>query len=683
MSDYNSQHGGTQIDLYLQEGHEAKEAVDEILAGIGNYVKFTDVATTGRSGAMSPTDKGVVNKASFMLKGWKLPNPTINNLTLYTDQGIYGIYRRDPMQYPSEPCLGYLLVLVDASACHHYYIGACDPTNWQAAGKEGIYTRTRKSSTWSAWQEHGDTDEIIKLIKGTSENSSAMEYPQVYKDYQATQFADPVAEAMAHMDSIGNTTNGSQESKNVGVTVLNVNGNCWRLHTFVQSYASQVYVQKIEGALQWDGTKFVSSTDYHEYTRKRTSTGWGEWKENESASSDIVDLGEFARSAGGENKAATVEYAGNPDILMMKYTITGQGAAIIHQTVNDARSTQYLVLAGQWFTRYITFTDGTRTAIAQVTAWWRTMPTNVEYNAGTRRVRLVDYNRQHSLPENKATDGFELPLATQTTDGLMSKEDKVKLEGIDTSSSLRPLYLAAGALYNDTDTDNTQTDPYGRPVTWKAHHYYLNGLGDITEEEMADIYANARGMFANQQNINYGFTGATTARTNFKPLRRGDWCLDIRALDLFYGCSKMETVAIGNSVSSTDKSGSSCTFADLVECFLACSSLRYIYGVIQPNANCNTGYVFGGCYKLEEVRVLALTQSISFADSPLLSFDSLKFLVDNANNSGSIEVEVHPDVCDLIYGDATPEAYEKSGHDAQEWGEEILRTAEDKNINFK
>lgn len=153
-------------------------------------------------------------------------------------------------------------------------------------------------------------------------------------------------------------------------------------------------------------------------------------EDKERMGSTALNLGEFERSKGGEDLAATKPYCSDPNILMMKYTIKGAGVAVIYQTVNEARSTQFLVLAGQWFTRYISFTDASRENIMQVTAWWRTMPTNVDYNAETHRVRLVDYNRQHSLPENKATDGFVIPSATTTIDGLMSKEDKQKLNSV-------------------------------------------------------------------------------------------------------------------------------------------------------------------------------------------------------------------------------------------------------------
>ena len=56
------------------------------------------------------------------------------------------------------------------------------------------------------------------------------------------------------------------------------------------------------------------------------------------------------------------------------------------------------------------------------------------------------------------------------------------------NNPLRPLFIATGAEYNDTGADKTKTAPWGETVTHKAGHYYLNGLGDITEEEMMDIY---------------------------------------------------------------------------------------------------------------------------------------------------------------------------------------------------
>lgn len=51
---------------------------------------------------------------------------------------------------------------------------------------------------------------------------------------------------------------------------------------------------------------------------------------------------------------------------------------------------------------------------------------------------------------------------------------------------MRALFLASGAEYNETD--GTGTDEYGNTFNKVAGCYTLNGLGDITEEEMARIY---------------------------------------------------------------------------------------------------------------------------------------------------------------------------------------------------
>lgn len=54
----------------------------------------------------------------------------------------------------------------------------------------------------------------------------------------------------------------------------------------------------------------------------------------------------------------------------------------------------------------------------------------------------------------------------------------------------RDLYIQAGALFNDTLEPIKRTTFWGEEVEHLPGHYYLNGLGDITEEEMNLIYQN-------------------------------------------------------------------------------------------------------------------------------------------------------------------------------------------------
>ena len=65
----------------------------------------------------------------------------------------------------------------------------------------------------------------------------------------------------------------------------------------------------------------------------------------------------------------------------------------------------------------------------------------------------------------------------------LSTDVRTKVE-----NPLRPLYIAAGAEYNNSGADKTKTAPWGETVIHKAGHYYLNGLGDITEAQMMAIY---------------------------------------------------------------------------------------------------------------------------------------------------------------------------------------------------
>ena len=58
------------------------------------------------------------------------------------------------------------------------------------------------------------------------------------------------------------------------------------------------------------------------------------------------------------------------------------------------------------------------------------------------------------------------------------------------------VYEAAGAVYNDTGKDIVKSTPWAdladddidKTVVHKAGYWYLNGLGDITNEQMRDIY---------------------------------------------------------------------------------------------------------------------------------------------------------------------------------------------------
>lgn len=90
---------------------------------------------------------------------------------------------------------------------------------------------------------------------------------------------------------------------------------------------------------------------------------------------------------------------------------------------------------------------------------------------------------------------------------------------------------------------------------------------------------------------------------------------------------------------------------NLSNAFLNCNSLKKIDATSSTNFDIgetsNTNGAFRNCKSLEHIMLSRLRVSISFADSPKLSYDSFRYMVDN-RITGSLQqpltITVHPDV---------------------------------------
>lgn len=191
---------------------------------------------------------------------------------------------------------------------------------------------------------------------------------------------------------------------------------------------------------------------------------------------------------------------------------------------------------------------------------------------------------------------------------------------INTNQGNRALYVAAGAVYNE-----------------QTGFYELNGLTDITEEQMRTIYvdccSNVR-VASLQERYPY-----SRMRTNFRfSDNYGTWVGGFSVQNMCYGCTLLEVFAV-----SSDPN-----FLHITNCsrmFLNCSKLKTIRGGIKfSNTITNYASMFSGCALLESVKCNGIVASISFSDSPLLSLESLQYLITNAANTSAITVTVHADV---------------------------------------
>lgn len=123
----------------------------------------------------------------------------------------------------------------------------------------------------------------------------------------------------------------------------------------------------------------------------------------------------------------------------------------------------------------------------------------------------------------------------------------------------------------------------------------------------------------------------------------------------FEGCSNLEVVQMCISYLIA---------SNYTTAFMNCKKLREIKGVLQGAGVAKTN-TFLGCAALEEVRLFTAVD-VSFADSPLLSYESLEYLVKNASNTGPITVTVHADVyAKLTGGEGSEQRWQQLFNDAQ------------------
>ena len=88
-----------------------------------------------------------------------------------------------------------------------------------------------------------------------------------------------------------------------------------------------------------------------------------------------------------------------------------------------------------------------------------------------------------------------------------------------------------------------------------------------------------------------------------------------------------------------------------------------------------------GFPKLEFFRA-KIKQSFDVRTSPLLTLDTMQYLVTNAQNTEPITVTVHPDVYAKITGDTTNAAASALTADELAQWQALVTTANSKNISF-
>lgn len=259
--------------------------------------------------------------------------------------------------------------------------------------------------------------------------------------------------------------------------------------------------------------------------------------------------------------------------------------------------------------------------------------------------RVTEFNRLKTESETATTNATtQANYAKSQGDSVAGTVNEIKTAQDELTTSInnltnilntkqgnRALYVAAGAVYNE-----------------QTGFYELNGLTDITEEQMRIIYVDCCSnvqVASLQERYSY-----LRMRTNFRfSDNYGAWVGGFSVQNMCYGCTLLEVFAV-----SSDPN-----FLHITNCsrmFLNCSKLKTIRGGIKfSNTITNYASMFSGCALLESVKCNGIVASISFSDSPLLSLESLQYLITNAANTSAITVTVHDDVYAKIQDESQTE----------------------------
>ena len=214
--------------------------------------------------------------------------------------------------------------------------------------------------------------------------------------------------------------------------------------------------------------------------------------------------------------------------------------------------------------------------------------------------------------------------------------DKSTLANIEANSkvgTLRDLYISAGAVYNET-----------------TGFYELNGLTDITEEEMRVIYEKTWGWWLHLPSLT-GF-GTALPRTNIP-------CPDYKIIAYASNISLHSIFAVSDNTDNLEvvnlRALYTPTAFDEIKivafnwAFQGGKKIREVQGIINAKA-ARSDLSIGG--NIETINIKGLKVSIKFYDSQRLSKESVLYMINNSEATTAITISLNKAVYDVMKDDA-------------------------------
>lgn len=201
------------------------------------------------------------------------------------------------------------------------------------------------------------------------------------------------------------------------------------------------------------------------------------------------------------------------------------------------------------------------------------------------------------------------------------------------SGTLRDLYISAGAKYNEA-----------------TGFYELNGLTDITEEEMRTIYEKTWGWWLHLPTLN-GF-GSALPRTNIPcpDYKIIAYASNISLNSIFSGSGNDDNLEVVNlRALYTPTNFDEIKIVDFNWAFQKNKKIREVQGIINVR-EVRSNLSIGG--NIKTINIKNLSKNIRFYNSKVLSKESVLYMINNSAATSAITIGLQQAVYDVMKDDA-------------------------------
>ena len=259
--------------------------------------------------------------------------------------------------------------------------------------------------------------------------------------------------------------------------------------------------------------------------------------------------------------------------------------------------------------------------------------------------RPVDDPKSKLTIDSSVKEGSTNPVSGGAVHtALMEKADSSKVEAIkdnlealaiktDKIGTLRDLYISAGAKYNEA-----------------TGFYELNGLTDITEEQMRVIYEKTWGWWLHLPSLN-GF-GSALPRTNIPcpDYKIIAYASQINLNSIFARSLKDDNLEVVNlRALYTPTAFDEIKIVDFNWAFQGNEKIREVQGIINVK-EVRSDLKIGG--NIETINIKGLKVNIKFYESQRLSKESVLYMINNSEATTAITISLNKAVYDVMKDDA-------------------------------